>query len=344
MNKAKDEKKEKDNVIPDLDEAAAENASADDVVTGSTLASNPYIEEGLNMTAKEIRDAFVDINDKIKNGTVRQKDDAKLRAIGYMFPFICKMTNRIAGSYLSNPHDRDDAIHSAIHGFLEGLNVGYDQTKGATTTFFYPYVKHRLVEYLRVEGPATASGTKVTRYYYANMIKVQKAISQIESAGKLNPSAVDIAAFTGLPMVTVQRVLELTRSGVKYDLEDTEKYSGHNESADVEKQVIEKEQTTQLYTIMNNSLDEVSRNLLFLLFGLYDGREWSQKDASAKLGITITDSRARTQAALRILKNSPLKDLYPELYKEVSYENNKEDVSFIDTEGINEAQTELLNF
>jgi RNA polymerase sigma factor (sigma-70 family) len=290
------------NVYEELDEDeefdfdAEENCTLDEKGYDGSFASNPYVKESTTLTKEERQQAYKNIIAILNNPNSTQKeiDDAKSRAVCYMYALIRTLVMRYCSSYVNN-NNYEDYVSEGMIAVLNHL-PNYNPDSSSPSTYFYQHIKHDLIVSL-----SESRGT--TRHYNSKIAKIKKAQNDLIKAGKPATEAM-IAIMTGEPILTVKRVLETIDSQYIQPLEELRNVSGRTLTPDEE--FSQKEMSETLNNAIDYLLSEDEALVIRHKFGFIDNVPKNYIEISEATGLTKDDVKKKITSGLRKLKDGKI--------------------------------------
>lgn len=188
----------------------------------------------------------------------------------------------------------DDLYNEGVIAVIEEMGR-FDPDKGTLTTYFTPYILHRLNTFVNVEVNRSTP-------YYANIMRTIKEAQKYYSELHVKPSVADLALHTGLSVKKVEdglKRIEATnechyQSAVELDS------MGINTFKSPEEEMLEKERN-QLVMNAVSKLEELDRQIIALRFGLYDDNEKSFAEIAKALGLPVNRVMNSVNRSIRIM-------------------------------------------
>lgn len=273
-----------------------ENSALDEKGWDGNFASYPYVKESTKLTKEERQAAFEEIVRVINDpkSTPAEIEDAKSKAVCYMYALIRSLVMRYCSSYV-NSNNYEDYVSEGMMAVLKHL-PHYKPNEGSPSTYFYQHIKHDLIVSLSEER-----GT--TRHYNSKIAKIKKAQNDLIKAGK-NPTEAMIAIMTDEPILTVKRVLETIDSQYAIPLDDLRNVGGRTLTPDEEYN--QKEGRETLDSALEYLLTEEEVIVTRLKFGFDDDVPKNYIQIAEITGMTKDEVKKRSISALRKLKSGKI--------------------------------------
>ena len=280
----------------DFDFDAEENSTFDEKEFNGSFASYAYVKESTKLTKEERQQAYVDIIRIIKDpkSTEAEIDDAKAKAVCYMYALIRTLVMRYCSSYV-NPNNYEDYVSEGMMAVIKHLSE-YNPDESSPSTFFYQHIKHDLIVSLSEER-----GT--TRHYNSKIAKIKKAQNDLIKAGKA-PTEAMIAIMTNEPVLTVKRVLETIDSQYAKPLDELRNVSGRTLTPDEE--FAQKEGKETVENAIDYLLTEDEAKVIRLKYGFEDDAPKNYIEISNITGLSKDDVKKKVTSALKKLKNGKI--------------------------------------
>lgn len=267
------------------------------------LPNAPYVKECATKTKEEKRLVYCEICKILRdpNSTDAEKEDAKFKAICYMYALIRKLIKKYCSSFV-NESNYNDFTQNGIRALLEHLDE-YEPENCVPSTYFYDHIKHELIK--------SVSGERgLTRYYNEKLTIINRAINKFQQANKPY-TEVEIAAETGEPLLTVRRVLNAINSQAVTPLDKIEYMVTEREESPEEKCIKEQQQELvrkAMYHILaldknGNPLNDNTYLVVLYKYGFVTGEPLSQSEIAKRLKIPVDAVRSSLALASKKLKN-----------------------------------------
>ena len=212
--------------------------------------------------------------------------------------YVIQIINKHFAAYR---HDWwEDLFQSGIVGLLESLDV-YDPKKSRPTTFFHFYILHAIAAYVAEFIQGTSS------HYAANLTKINRAISELEKKGNLEPTATDIAIATGLKADVVQKALEIKTASQNHLCGDDSYLDSvaSEQYAQLPQEKVERDEEIAVFTDCIQALPEEEKQVIVRKYGLFDMPKQSNAQIAQATGIPIERIRSYQTSAIRMLRRNP---------------------------------------
>ena len=271
------------------------------------MPNDPYVKECATKTKEEKRLVYCEICKVLRdpNSTDRQIEDARYKAVCYMYALIRKLIKKYCSSFV-NEGNYNDFVQTGIIAVLSHLDE-YEPENCVPSTYFYDHIKHDLIK--------SVSGERgLTRYYNEKLTIISRAINKFQQANKPF-TEVEIAAETGEPLLTVRRVMNAINSQSTTPLDE------------IEYMVTEREESPEETCIKQQQEDLVRKALYHILafdkkgellendftyavvlhrYGFVTGEQMSQSEIAKKLQIPVDTVRSCLALASKKLKNEKI--------------------------------------
>lgn len=190
-----------------------------------------------------------------------------------------------------------DLYQEGILGILKGID-SYDAKKSKPTTYFYIYVLHEMTEYIN------SNINKTTSHYSANIVRVKKAVSELERNGR-DWTVKDIAQETGISSETIIQSLKIMESSkeVHYDTVDYLD-SKISRSFDSPEDEYIKNETQQILHKAVSDLGTDEASVVSLRHGLTGEEAMSFKKVAERLNLPIDKVRKYYNSGIRKLRRN----------------------------------------
>lgn len=295
----------------DLSEEEVET-STEDEENYSTLFKDKmpnalYVKECATKTKEEKRLVYCEICETIHdpNSTEEQIEDAKYKAICYMYALIRKLVKKYCSNFV-NENNYNDFVQIGIIAVLSHLD-DYKPEDCVPSTYFYDHIKHELIKSIGGERG-------LTRYYNEKLTIINRAINKFKQANKPF-TEVEIAAETGEPVLTVSRVLNSINAHSTTSLSEIEYMVTEKEESPEE--ICIKQQKAELvrkaiyHILAFNKKGELLENdftyaVILHRYGFITGEYMSQSEIAKRLQIPVDTVRACLALASKKLKNEKI--------------------------------------
>lgn len=208
-------------------------------------------------------------------------------------------------SYASKHYE--DLLQSGELGVLIGLG-NYDPAISRPSTYFYPFIVHELQDYINKHV------YKTTPYYSVHIKKINKAIAYLEGLG-MPTTARDISIQTNLPLDTVEKTLKIMNNNSEVGLDFCENSIEENEYGNPAVEYAKQEHVEQLYKIVRESLTHEEALIVFYLNGMGGLPKLPLKSIAQRMGISIDRVKKLKTLSYCKLRNSPLSQYRPDIYR-----------------------------
>jgi len=181
---------------------------------------------------------------------------------------------------------------------FEGLQ-GYDQEKGAPSTYFKPRIQHEISHYINEQIH------HLTMHEVRYHKKVQDAIEKLAERGNLSPTYVDIAYEAGIKIVSVQKIMKRISNmyDESIDTSGLDNILDENEHVNPEEKLMKLESNSILYDAVRDVLTKEQHEVVARSFGLYGRPSQKYNDIMLETGITIDRIPVILRDAIRRLRN-----------------------------------------
>ncbi len=191
----------------------------------------------------------------------------------------------------------DDLYSEGTIAVIEEMGH-FDPEKGTLTTYFTPYILHRMNAFINNEVNRSTP-------YYVNIMRQIKKTQEYYNEIQVTPTVADIALHTGLSVKKVEdglrRIEALNechyQSTAELDAEIT-----NNVFESPEEEIIKKEQNELLQEALSK-LEELDQKIIMLKFGLDDKDEKSYAEIAKALGIPVNRVLNSLNRSIRIMRS-----------------------------------------
>ena len=214
-------------------------------------------------------------------------------------------------SHITNPNTKEDLMQEGREAIFRNI-WKFNPSMGRATTFFAPYIKHAIGNYL------AGNENGITNHYQTMIEKINKAKDYLEKIG-IEPTIPNISSYTDLSEKCIKKALEMDNAkNKKYAENDSEFDAMVNNSkqfASPEEEFIKQQEMEILYNAIEK-LTEAEKIVISAKFGLFTN-PMKNVDIYKKYGISPEKIRALQNSALKKLKNNiSLKTQFKDYYKD----------------------------
>ena len=186
------------------------------------------------------------------------------------------ISSKLPGYKVPNDH-RIDMTNAILCAFMTNL-LGYDALRAAPTTYFKPYFRQALSQYLY-------SFSQHLSQYDAHNVGVCKAARQEFERQGIHPDLKMISEATGLSVKVVKNTMRIEGTSVQVDVDD-HLNSFKEEETDPAKTLAQKELSRTLNDALMHSLKPSEREMLLFWLG-DEGRKRTYKEVAACFNTTV---------------------------------------------------------
>lgn len=259
---------------------------------------NKQKEKG-NKTNKD-NAIFVEIMKAYRSGDETKQKWAKNRMCEELYGLIGLLIDKHYPTFKEKYYS--ELFSEGVIGILSEMDK-YDPSVSKASTFFTYAIIHNLSSFVN------KLINKSSNHHSANMNKIRKALDFFKKEN-IEPTLADISLFTSLTVRVVKEELERIKNvdHVYYgNIQEIESYMMEFQSP--EDKCLEKEKMETIHSALL-SLDDLSREIIFLHFGFYNEEPVSYNIIARRLNLTPQKVRLIHQKALKdLLKDKNLKHL-----------------------------------
>lgn len=247
--------------------------------------------------------------ERIKEQMIRYRSDdpaVRAKALEEILDDHKKFITHIINKHFSSYKNQwfEDLYSCGVIGLIESLPK-YDPERGLPTTHFTRYMLHEMYDFVAKFVQQT------TTHYASKLAVINRAIAEMEREGIENPNIVDIAMRTGIKPEIVMKALAIQTAAQSKSIESEEYIS--NLMSDYREQPDEvaerKEGIEIMYSAIMN-LPEKMREVVLRRNGLMGYQPQSNEVISRETGIPPGQIRRIYAKALKLLRESEMKDFY----------------------------------
>ncbi len=205
--------------------------------------------------------------------------------------------------YHSSALSLDDLIQEGAIGLLAAVKE-FDAERGhCLSTFATPIIQQHITRALYNKERPIRLPVQVEE----EMHRVRRALSQLEQEGKHSPTLDQIAALCQLPSAQVSKLLDLIQRPAPRCFEELSDsthalYSAQGDSPTPYDTAVQNELYTHLAAYLPQ-LDETSRRIIELRYGLLNGHLYSHQQIADHLSLSRSRVMRMEKEALRCLRD-----------------------------------------
>lgn len=248
--------------------------------------------------------------ERIKEQMVRFRSDdpaVRTKALEEILDDHKKFITHIINKHFSSYKNQwfEDLYSCGVIGIIESLPK-YDPDKSMPTTHFTRYMIHEMYDFIAKFVQQT------TTHYAAKLAVINRAIADFEREGIENPSIVDIAMKTGIKPEIVMKAMAIQTAAQNKSLESEEYISNlMSDSMEQPDEIVERNEGIRLMYRSILNLPHRMREVVLRKNGLCGYETQSNEVISRETGIPPNQIRRIYAKALKLLKESEMKDFYP---------------------------------
>ena len=197
----------------------------------------------------------------------------------------------------------EDMVNECICEMLESLPKYNDQLSAPSSYLRQPIIR-AAKKFINREI------LKSTTYKNKNRIKIKEAIEELNKAGVVNPTYVQISRYTGLkPAIVKKELNELSLSEVSY--EECRTVADMRDQCNPEVATIQKEMTDAINRAITEELTSFQAECIRYLFGLNGYPQKTKEEIATILNVKPTAiNQGVAESFIKLRSNYELRSLY----------------------------------
>ena len=213
----------------------------------------------------------------------RERDEILQKLLGKIIRYGIDLARKRMGKYRKDTDAYQDVQQSLATIFFEKLPF-YDPTLTAPTTFFSPYFKQVITEYI------LQYSQHMSQYDAHNVALVRGAERYFESQG-ITWDEPMIATKTGLSPKVVKRTLQLAQTSIRASVEDS--YDMASSEPTPEEYLLKDERSRMIWNALKDSLSPEDLEFFLYKVNLDGKRERTMQQVADELGMQVRDVKKR---------------------------------------------------